>query len=570
MTKKQPRGPLLGLSFTEDSVHAVVTRLDRSGQPEIVKAARTDLPHGLIAEHGIQDFDVLAQVLRRFLVDNKIESLPTVVGLPSRTVFARQITIPPVLGDVRRAVIRGEIDHLSLLPPGQGAFDYIPFDIEEENSTPGEPVFFFAAEHSVIAGFSALIQDVGLKIIGVEPAEYAAVRTIYPQVATRPLALVISIGSGNTTLLFYKQGKPIYARRLDLGHSHLIVPEVLEEQAETATTDSMPIIHAPAAPEHGSVGIGSYSDFAGPTSFAEPFFDDTSEQEPNSPWDTNRLHDAEHARRMLVQEIGRSLDYFVREKRSDLAQLHTALLPNNIDLAGMPVYTSALLEMDIELGDTLAHVTSSRLIPADRRQEFGLAYAPALGLTLGHLGAGFEGAQIFDLMTEDASVVRARKAPGLLRNASLCAGALLSLGAGGFWYLTTQDIPVRANLEKSKASLATAQGQEKLLRTEQNQQLELVQEIRTHNIPWTTVLRVLSQTVPVNMGLTNVAARGSILTIEAETQYEDTIPVFGKQLQATGFFTNVLVDSTSRDKDKIRLTVTASLPNADLQKEAAK
>lgn len=569
MTKKQLRGPLLGLSFTEDSLHAVITRLDRAGQPEILKAVRTDLAHGLIGEHGILNFEVLTQVLRRFLTENKIEPLPTVVGLPSRTVFARQITIPPVLGDVRRAVIRGEIDHLSILPPGQGAFDYIPFEADDEGEAAGEPVFFFAAEHSVVAGFSALVQDVGLKIVGVEPSEYAAVRTIYPQTAVRPLALVISIGSSNTTLLFYRQGKPIYARRLDLGHSHLIVPEVLEEQQQSAST-GMPTIHAPATPERQEVDHSSISDYAGPASFTEPFFDDVQEEQPDSPWDTNRLNDAEHARRMLVQEIGRSLDYFVREKRSDLAQLHTTLLPNHIDLAGMPVYTSALLEMDIEIGDSMAHATTAWLVPADRRQEFGLSFAPAFGLTLGHLGAGFEGAQVFDLLTEDASVVRARKAPGLLRNALLAGGALLSLGAGGFFYLTGQDVPVRKNLEKAKASLNTVKGQESLLRNEQNQQLELVHEIRIHNIPWTSVLRLLSQTVPVNMGLTNVTARGSVLTIEAETKYEDTIPVFGKQLQATGFFSNVLVDSTSRTDDKIRLTVTATLPNAGLQKEAGK
>jgi Tfp pilus assembly protein PilN len=127
-------------------------------------------------------------------------------------------------------------------------------------------------------------------------------------------------------------------------------------------------------------------------------------------------------------------------------------------------------------------------------------------------------------------------------------------------YLAGRDAPVKAELASATKALATVSQQEGALRTEQNQQLQLVHEIRAQNIPWTNVLRFLSQAVPTSVGLTSVTANGPTLSIQGDSLSPGAITAFWSQMQSSPFFVNTNLTSSTDNNGKITFNMTATLP----------
>jgi Tfp pilus assembly PilM family ATPase len=144
--------------------------------------------------------------------------------------------------------------------------------------------------------------------------------------------------------VFFQNGRPLYVRRIDVGMVQMTVPEVAL---------------APTG-EAGGWHMFDAEEAEGPATPGEPAFQD-------------RLGRADEARQRLVVEIGRSLDYFGRSYVSDLTSLEVVLLPNDLNLAGLPVYATAALEQEVTFADAFEHV---RVQAAALPQEEGVAYAP--------------------------------------------------------------------------------------------------------------------------------------------------------------------------------------------------
>jgi Tfp pilus assembly PilM family ATPase len=205
-------------------MYAVAVRSLPGGNAQVTHAAHAPLPPDAIRPDGVvQAPHLLGAALRGMLEQNKIPIHTAVMGLPSRAVATRSINIPPVPPKVRREMVRGEIEHLNALPPGRGAFAFAPLakptGAVDAPAAKGEPILFFAAEHDIVESYRAAAEHAGLRLVGLEPSAFAAIRTIYPSLVSAPLSLAISLGTAHTDLLFVQNGAPIYARRLDSASS---------------------------------------------------------------------------------------------------------------------------------------------------------------------------------------------------------------------------------------------------------------------------------------------------------------------------------------------------------------
>jgi Tfp pilus assembly PilM family ATPase/Tfp pilus assembly protein PilN len=556
-------GPIVGLSFTEDHIQAVAVRpLPNGGGVEVTQVASAPMPDAAMDGGIITDRMRLAAAIRQMLHTHQITAKQAVVGLPSRAVFARTVTIPPVPDAERRAVVRGEIDHLNILPPGQGTFDYVVFarptgagassgssvpipDPLAATSGKGEPVLFFAAEQHVAQDYWAVANDAGLHVIGLEPSEYAAIRTVYPNLASRSLALAISVGANNTHLQFLRGGYPVYARRLDVGIQQMSVPEVAVSATGEAGGWRMYGETEEAEAQAARAATGAFTPMA--EKVAETMFVDKSGR-------------ANAARQRLAQEIGRSIEYFGREYVADLTALSTVLLPNDLNLAGLPIYVTAALEQEVDFSNAFENVQVPAGLEGRLLQEEGVAFAPALGLALGPVGGKFAGLPVFDLSLEAAAATRVKEAPKVLVGAFAAAAGVLAAGAVFAFIYAQKDIPVREALASEQQKLSLLTTQESALKASISEQEVLVRQIQSKNLPWTNVLRHLSVAVPPGMGLTTVAAQGTTITIGGETKNPDWIPAFWSRMNASGFFTGANVTSITRNDDKVAFQMTATLP----------
>ncbi|MES2461583.1 MAG: hypothetical protein V4671_13445, partial [Armatimonadota bacterium] len=400
--------PVVGISFTEDHIKAVAVRPLPSGGVEVMQVATAPIPDASMQNGVISDRLRIANAIRQLLLTSNITAKNAVIGLPSRAVFARTVTIPPVPEAERRAVVRGEIDHLNILPPGQGTFDYVVFarptgggesggtavpgsEAASALAGKGEPVLFFAAEQHVAQDYWTVAHDAGLTVVGMEPSEYAAVRTVYPSLASRSLALAISVGANNTHLQFLRDGLPVYARRLDVGIQQMSVPEV----AVSATGEPGGWRMYGQEQEEEAAAARAAAEQFSPMSekVAGTMFEDKSGR-------------ANAARQRLAQEIGRSIEYFGREYATDLTNLSSVLLPNDLNLAGLPIYVTAALEQEVDFSNAFESVQVPAGLNTRLLQEEGVAYAPALGLALGQFGGNFAGLPVFNLSLEAAASSR--------------------------------------------------------------------------------------------------------------------------------------------------------------------
>jgi type IV pilus assembly protein PilM len=549
-------GPVVGISFSEAFIQAVVVRRLPSGvDVEVMQVATAPIPSGSLEGALIANRPALAGAIRQMLADAKITARHAVVGLPSRAVFARTVTIPPVPDAERRAVVRGEIDHLNILPPGQGTFDYVVFakptgggsaeapSFAAEPVSKGEPVLFFAAEHHIAQDYWGVATEAGLQVVGLEPAEYAAVRTVYPHLASRALALAISVGSNNTHLQFLRGGQPVYARRIDVGIQQMSVPEVAV--SVTAEPGGWRMHGPDEEAEAQASRAAAFTPMA--EKVAGALFEDKSGR-------------ANAARQRLVQEIGRSIEYFGREYVTDLTSLSTVLLPNDLNLAGLPVYVTAALEQEVDFSNAFENVQIPAGLDSRLLQEEGVAYAPALGLALGPLGGKFAGLPVFNLSLEAAAATRIREAPKVLGGAVFASVGVLAAGVVFAVLFTQKDGPVRESLAQQQQVLKTVSAQQSLLQTAISDQEVLVHQIRSKNLPWTNVLRYLSAAVPPGMGLTTVSAQGTTITIAGETSSPDWIPAFWSRMNASSFFSGANVSSITRSENKTAFQMTATLP----------
>jgi type IV pilus assembly protein PilM len=528
-------GPVVGISFSDDAVHAVAVRSGPGGEVQVTQVGSAALPEGAIQNGAAYETTLLSAAIRALLNQLGIAARNAVVGLPSQAVITRSITIPPVSDRERRALVGGEIDHLNVLPSGQAVFDFVSLTKVEGATLRGDPILFFAAERPVVESYRATAQEAGLRLVRMEPSDFAAIRAVYPALVEEATAVVISLGAYHTNLLFLSHGQAVYFRRLDVGIEQIARPTALsptggsggwtmvdaDEPAETDTLIGAPLGQAPG---HGST-----------------------------------------ARENLVSEIERSLEYYQRTygvPAADLDKARLVLLPNDPALVGLPAYVAAALERDVALVFAFDHVQTGGDLPANLSREEGLAYSPALGLALGAVDGRFAGAPRFNLGTEEGRALHARQTPRLLAGGLTASVALGLLGALGGFLLAQRHGPVREDLARARSELAVVSQQEQTMLAERQSQRELVGQVRSQNVSWTNVLRYLSQATPRGVGLTKVVTQGGILLVSGETTDARIIPTVLGLMNASPFFAGANLNSISSDPEDrgVRFEINVLLP----------
>lgn len=530
-------GPIVGISFTDDRMYAVSVRPLRGGGAQVLRIGSAPLPEGTIQNGVVYQTGMLAIALRGLLEKSRITTNNVVIGLPSRAVITRTITIPPVPDKERRGLVRSEIDLLDVLPPGQAAFDYVRLPKVESGSAKGEPILFFAAERTVVESYRTTAREAGLRVVGMEPAEFAAIRGVYPSLEDKPVSLAISVGMDHTHLLFFNTGQPVYSRRLDIGIRQM-----------TGPTSKSPT----GAPGGWEMVEGENDDLS-------EFASADVEQMASALFGEKALK-TRNARETLAIEIARSLEYYRRQYNEEMEEPYLVLLPNNLDIAGLPVYIATSLEQDVKFVYAFEHVEPAEGLPSRFLREEGVAHAPALGLALGQVGGRFAAAPHFNLAVEEADVVRARQTPRLLAGALAASAGVLVVGAIGAFFVSRAHAPVREDLAAAQRELQSVSAQEQKLLAERQQQQDLVRQIRSQNVSWTNVLRYLAQAIPPSVGLTNVSTQGRMLTLTAQTGDDRIVSTVWGTLNNSPFFTGATLTSITSDAEKVTFQMSVNLP----------
>ena len=426
--------PTIGIEISTEEIRAAFVK-PSGGGVMLAGVASAPVPPEAVDGEGLLNPQIMSEAVRYVcsLLDQKVDT--AVVGLTNGSLVARVMEIPPVPDSDIRSVLRGEMDHYRILPAGQSAFDYfrlpeLPNAGEAEGEEAVTRVLLMGAEERLVSSYRSVMDSSGLRLVAVEPGSIAALRTLYPALETEPAFALVNISAGGTEIFITTNGELHFYRRIDTAVPDLRV-QIAQEAAPTATRNKGGMLAA-----------------------TEEEVEDDVPQVSGAADKFNR-----QAISLLMTEVQRSLDYFVREFPNvgeSLSVQFAVDAPEADELFAM--MTQYLRSSAVMV--SLQHVIPTSVdAEAEISGSTGGRYAVAVGLALRGMGGAYSAAPALDLSTGDRVVVERRMAPKAMF-ASAAASLVILAGT------VTAAFILNGNIARQERKLDQTRSEVKLLKAE--------------------------------------------------------------------------------------------------------
>ncbi len=203
--------PALGLYFTDH--HLEISQLSSDGT-RLLRFNEIPLNPGVIENGEIKNPTLFSQALIQLLKTAKPQPISAneevVIGISDNRVFLREFTLPKYAGvgkGIEDAIEYQIRSILPVLPPN------VVTDWQIIGRDPNDQieVLLVAIPKNIIDSYLAATEAVGLKVIAVEPAVFANIRVIRPELVQNKNQLLVYAGTGYTEFTFITSGKPRFS-----------------------------------------------------------------------------------------------------------------------------------------------------------------------------------------------------------------------------------------------------------------------------------------------------------------------------------------------------------------------
>ena len=218
---------MVGLDVSASSIKLVELDRGEDGELILVRCAIEPLEPGWITDGNIEQFDDVAEALRRLLKKSGTQAKSAALALPASQVISKKVVLPGALTD-QELEVQAEAE----------ASQYIPFPLDEvyldfcvmgPNATIPEDVdvLLVAARREKVQDVQGLAEAAGLKPEVVDVASYAARlaagRLIerLPGAAETGLVALFDVGSLGTSMQVVQHDEVLYERDLSFGGTQL-------------------------------------------------------------------------------------------------------------------------------------------------------------------------------------------------------------------------------------------------------------------------------------------------------------------------------------------------------------
>jgi type IV pilus assembly protein PilM len=222
--------PLLGIDISSSSVKLVELGRQRDGQLVLERCALEPLAAGCITDGNVDQFDAVADALRRVVRHCGTRTRQAALALPSSAVITKKIT---VAGDLSETELAAQVE--------AEAGQYIPFSLEEVSldfcitgpaggDTGGREVLIAASRKERVQDRQGLAEAAGLRpvILDVESfaSRLAATRLVEALPtdaadASGPMVALFELGAHSTGMQVLRGGEILYDRDQAFGGAQL-------------------------------------------------------------------------------------------------------------------------------------------------------------------------------------------------------------------------------------------------------------------------------------------------------------------------------------------------------------
>ncbi|RMX06676.1 pilus assembly protein PilM [Corticibacter populi] len=219
--------PLLGIDISASSVKLVELSGNRAGKLVLERAAVERLEKGWVSEGNIENFDEVAEALRRLVKKSGARTRQAALALPSSAVITRRIVLPAGLSEEELEIqVESEAGH------------YIPFALDEvsldfcvvgpsKHSSDDVDVLIAASRKDKVQDRQGLAEAAGLKAVILDVESYASRLAVarlaqtWPKTAEAPIVAVFELGASTSTLQVMQGEEVLFEREQSFGGAQL-------------------------------------------------------------------------------------------------------------------------------------------------------------------------------------------------------------------------------------------------------------------------------------------------------------------------------------------------------------
>lgn len=201
--------PVLGLYFTDHFIE--ISQVSAEGT-RLVRFNRLPLPPGLVVNGEVKGPAGLIGVLLQLLATARPRPIRSgedvVIGVEDNRVFLREFSLPKYAGKEIEGAIKWQVRSiLPVLPPGvETDWQIIGRSAEDEIE-----VLLAAIQKNVIESYVAVAVAAGLQVVAVEPAVFANIRVIKPELLRGKNQLLVYIGDNFAEFTYMTNGNPRFS-----------------------------------------------------------------------------------------------------------------------------------------------------------------------------------------------------------------------------------------------------------------------------------------------------------------------------------------------------------------------
>ena len=223
----QRLAPLLGLDIGNSSVKLVELGQDKEGNLVVEACAVVPLEGGWIKDGNIENFDAVAEAVRRLIKISGIKTKNVVMALPPSSVITKKIVLPG-----------GMTDQELEMQVESEANQYIPFPLDEVSldfcilgpsaSSKGDiEVLIAASRREKVQDLQGMAEATGLKPVIVDVKSYASRLAASRLIASMPnqsedrIVALFEVGSLTTSMQVIRNDEVLYDRDQAFGGAQL-------------------------------------------------------------------------------------------------------------------------------------------------------------------------------------------------------------------------------------------------------------------------------------------------------------------------------------------------------------
>ena len=241
---KAKQQPLLGIDISASSIKLVELAKNSAGKMVVERCALERLERGWVTEGNIENFDEVADALRRLIKKTGTRTKNAALALPASAVISKKIILPAGLSDEELEIqVESEAGH------------YIPFAIDEvsldfcvigpaKSSADDVEVLIAASRKDKVQDRQGLAEAAGLKATILDIDAYAARAAVswqmqsWPKAGSDPIVALVEIGATASSLQILQGSEALYEREQTFGGQQLTQAiarhySISEEEAET-------------------------------------------------------------------------------------------------------------------------------------------------------------------------------------------------------------------------------------------------------------------------------------------------------------------------------------------------